>query len=404
MKFTVTTIDPKTGKSSSNQESADNEAKLRTLLESRGARVLSIEPVATGLNRDLTIFKKKIKSKDVAVFARTMAALVSADMQLTVALRTTAKQAKKSNPAFGERVIDVATRVDAGAKLSDALEHHPDVFPPQMIAMARSGETGGFLAKSLTAIADTLEKSEKLRRDVKSAATYPIVVMGFGVLAAAGMLMFILPIFADMFADLGGDLPWPTRLAMSASDVLRWAAIPIAIAIAIFSVWWRKNKHLKAVRDVVEPVYLRVPILGPLVRKISIARFCRNTATMLDSQVPLVKSLETVAPTTNNIVIENAILNAARHIRQGAALSDHIGDGEVIDSMVVDMITAGEESGDIGNMMAKAADFYESEVEATTKALSSTLEPLLIAVVGLMIGAIIVAMYMPIFKVFDLIQ
>lgn len=404
MKFNVSTLDPKTAKSVQSVMTADSEPRLRMLLESRGQKVLSVEEAPAGLNRNLTIMKKRIKPKDVAVFSRTLATLVSADMQLSRALRTLANQTSKSNPELGSRVADLSERVDTGSSLSQALEHHPDVFPPLMISMVRTGESGGFLARSLTSIADTLEKSEKLRRDVKAAATYPVAVMIMGILAAAGMLMFILPIFADMFDDLGGELPLPTRIAMSLSVVLRWAAIPLAVGIVAFIFWWRKNKNKRYVREFVDPIYLKIPIMGPLMRKISVARFCRNMATMLEAQVPLVKSLETVAPTTNNVVVEAAVVNAARHVRQGAELASHLGDGDVIDAMVVDMVAAGEDGGDVGTMLGKAADFYEAEIEATTKSLASTLEPILIAVVGSLLGGIIVAMYMPIFKVFDLIQ
>jgi type IV pilus assembly protein PilC len=288
--------------------------------------------------------------------------------------------------------------------LSDSLARNKDVIPPLMINMIRAGEVGGFLEQSLVSIADNYEAEVKLRSQIKSAMTYPVMVFLMAILAVVGMLLFIVPIFKQMFEDLGGKLPWPTQMLVVLSGVMKWLAPVLLVAYFAFAFWWRKHKQDPAIRARYEPALLKVPIFGDLFKKVAIARFTRNFGTMLGAGVPILQALDIVGETSGNWAIECAVKDVQESVRIGQSLSGPLGKHPVFPPMVVQMVATGEDAGALEGMLKKISQFYDEEVSATTEQLTSLIEPLMIAILGVIVGGMIVALYMPIFSIFTLVE
>jgi type IV pilus assembly protein PilC len=281
---------------------------------------------------------------------------------------------------------------------------HPAVFPPLMVNMCRAGEVGGFLDQSLLQIASNYEAEVRLRGKVKSAMTYPVVVAVMAVLGVTAMLLFIVPTFKTMFEGLGGTLPAPTRALVFMSEVLKSSILFVIAFMIVLGVLWKKFRRSARVRNVVDPLKLKAPVFGPLFQKIAIARFTRNLGTMIRSGVPILQALDIVADTTGNVVVGRAVRDVQESVRQGESLARPLNNHPVFPPMVVQMMSVGEDTGALDEMLHKISEFYDQEVESTTEALTSLIEPLMIAAMGVVIGSMIIALYMPIFKVFDLIQ
>jgi type IV pilus assembly protein PilC len=377
-------------------------AKLRTM----GVSPISVAEAGTGtgLSAEINIpgFGKNVGLKDLAIMARQMATMIGAGLSLIRTLNILADQTENKELA---RVLGlIRSDVESGSALSDSMMKHPTVFPPIMIHLVRSGETGGFLDTSLNGSADNLEADVKLRDTIKSALTYPVIVLIIAVLAVVGMLLFIVPIFEKMFHDMGGELPLPTQMLVVLSKGVPWfLAVGIPAGI-VFSVWWRKNKHTDKVRGFVDPLKLKLPVFGMLFKKVAVARFSRNFATMIGAGVPILQSLGIVGETSGSFVVEQALKKVQESVRQGKSVSGPLALEPVFPSMVVQMIAVGEDSGSMEVMLNKVAEFYEAEVESTTKALTSLIEPLMIAFIGVIIGGMIVALYLPVFTIFDQIK
>ena len=400
-KYTVRTYDPVSHATGTETLDAASLEDLRVAVSMRGLTMLDAKATGTGLNVEIGR-PKPVKQSELAAFSRMFATMVGASMPVIEALHTLADET--NNPTLAKAVREVAVRVQDGSSLSAGLTKRSDVFPPLMISLVTAGEAGGFLDTALVSVAEALEANVKLRADIKSAATYPVVVLCVGILVSIAMLLFILPTFANMFAQMGAELPLPTRMAMGLGAFMKWAIGPIAIGLVLFAFWWRKHKYDEPVRAWWDPLRLRLPVFGPLVRLISTTRLCHNLSTMLSSGVPMMQALRESAPTSDNVVLRDATLNAMTYVERGERLSAHLGDGEVIPNLVVAMVKAGEKSGAVDTMLLKVAQFYDQQIEARTKQLSSMLEPILIVVIGAMIGALVVAMYMPIFTIYDYIQ
>jgi len=328
--------------------------------------------------------------------------MIAAGLSLLRALTILADQTE--NKKLAATLGEVRTAVESGESLSSALARHPKIFPPLMIHLVRSGETGGFLDKSLESIASTLEADVKLKATIKSAMTYPVAVLIMAMLAVVGMLIFIVPVFEKMFADLGGELPLPTQLLVGLSKSMVFVGPILLVGGIAFAVWWNNNKHTERVRKVVDPWKLRLPVFGKLFTKVAIARFTRNFSTMTGAGVPILQSLSIVGETSGNWVIENALHNVADGVRSGKSIAAPLALEPVFPSMVTQMIAVGEDSGSLETMLDKVAQFYEEEVEATTEQLTALIEPLMIAFIGVVIGGMIVALYLPVFTIFDQIH
>jgi type IV pilus assembly protein PilC len=273
-----------------------------------------------------------------------------------------------------------------------------------MVNMCRAGEVGGFLDAVMLQIAANYEAETRLRGKVKAAMTYPVVVFCIAILAVIGMLLFIVPVFAGLFKTLGGTLPLPTQVLVTLSGLLKVGFIPLAVLIFVGVTVWKKYKRTEQVRNVVDPLKLKLPVFGELFRKIALTRFARNLGTMMASGVPILQSLDIVAETTGNVVLERATRAVQESVRTGESLAKPLLDHPVFPPMVVQMMAVGEDTGALDTMLHKIAEFYDQEVEATTESLTALIEPLMIAFLGGIVGSMIVALYMPIFKIFDLIK
>lgn len=385
-------------------EANDSQAVVQRLASQGMAPVSIVESKAgKGMQMEISLpGSNRVKLKDLALMSRQFATMVSSGLSLLKALSILAEQTESKKLAV--TLHEVRGEVESGTSLSTALARHTNVFPPLMINMVRAGEVGGFLDQVLVQLAENFESEVKLKAKVKSAMTYPVVVFIIAIVAVIGMLLFIVPIFASMFDSLGGDLPLPTKILVALSHGLRVGG-PVILVIAIVGpVLWRKIKNKDEVRNVVDPIKLKMPIFGLLAQKIALSRFTRNLGTMLHSGVPILQSLEIVGNASGNVVIERASRDVMESVRGGKSLAGPLAEHAVFPAMVVQMMSVGEDTGALDAMLHKISDFYDQEVEATTEALTSLIEPLMIAFLGGIIGAMIVAMYMPIFGVFNLIQ
>jgi type IV pilus assembly protein PilC len=382
---------------------APNEAALVQKLRGMGYAPVSVRETGGGMNRELKLpGANRVGLKDLAVMSRQFATMINSGLSLLRALSILSEQTE--NAALARTLAEVRNAVESGQALSTALARHPRVFPPLMVNMTRAGEVGGFLDSVLLQVAANFESEVKLRGKIKSAMTYPVVVFCIAIFAVVGMLLFIVPIFAKMFSDLGGELPAPTKVLVFLSGAMRLGAPVLLVLGVVGAIAWSRVKHSERVRRIVDPAKLRVPVFGALFQKVALSRFTRNLGTMLRSGVPILQSLEIVGDTAGNVVLRDAAHAVEESVRRGESLAEPLAQHKVFPPMVVQMLAVGEDTGAMDTMLHKIADFYDDEVEATTEALTSLIEPLMIAVLGGLIGAMIIALYMPIFSVFDLIK
>jgi type IV pilus assembly protein PilC len=387
------------------QDQMDGADTTAIVAELRQQGLLVIDVKEQGVaGRDILAPFKKVKLGDLVVFSRQLATLINAGLPIVRSLYILSEQT--GNKQLKEVIIQVRKDVEAGHSLSEALAEHPEVFSRLYVEMVRAGEIGGMLDGVLLRIADQLENDQELRRKVKSAMIYPMVVLVFAILAASFMLIFIVPVFATMFEDLGGTLPLPTRIAMGISDILTsfyGVLVYAAMGAAVFG--FLRWKNTENGRRVWGRISLRIPAkIGDVVQKVALARFARTLGTLSAAGVPILQAIEITANSAGNWVVENALLKSRDAIREGLPIYKPLEDEPVFPPMVTRMIAVGEETGDIDGMLGKIADFYESEVDASVKALTSIIEPLMIVVVGGIVGGIIIAMYLPMFKIFELVE
>jgi type IV pilus assembly protein PilC len=384
---------------------ADSPAAVASKLKSMGYAPVKISVVKkSGMQMELKLPKvgAKVKLKELAVFSRQFSTMIGSGLSMLRALSILEEQ--QPNKLFSSILTEIRLEVESGSALSISMARHPDVFPPLMVNMIKAGEVGGFLDKVLVQIADNYEAEVKLRGKVKSAMTYPVVVLIMAIVMSIGMLLFIVPTFAGLFTSLGGQLPAPTQILVNLSNFLKVAIVPILIAAIIASIVWGRVKHTERVREFVDPMKLKMPVFGNLFRKIALARFCRNLGTMLTSGVPILQSLDIVADTSGNVVVAHAVRDVQESVRNGESLTEPLSKHDVFPPMVSQMLAVGEDTGALDTMLHKISDFYDQEVESTTEQLTALIEPIMIAVLGGIVGSMIVALYMPIFKIFDLIK
>ncbi|UYN83278.1 MAG: type II secretion system F family protein [Microcella sp.] len=396
-----------TGKVVKGRVDAPGEASVTSRLRTMGIAPISIQQVSagSGLNREISmggLFDKRVTMKDLAVMSRQMATMIGAGLPLLRALAILAEQSE--NPKLAQTLEEVRAAVESGATFSDSLAKHPKVFPPLLINMVRAGEVGGFLESALESVARNYEKEVQLRATIKSALTYPVVVLIMALVAVVGMILFIVPIFEQMFADLGGTLPVPTLILVAISNSMIWLGPLLLVAMIIGTVWWRANRHTPKFRSVYEPALLKMPVFGPLFAKVAIARFSRNFSTMVGSGVPILQALSIIGSTSGNWQIEQAIIKVQDSVRQGRSISAPLQEESIFPSMVTQMIAVGEDSGALEAMLDKIADFYDAEVQSTTEQLTALIEPIMIAFLGVILGGMIVALYLPIFDIFNQVQ
>src|SRR4051794_35888340 len=394
------------GKLTSGKLDAESQSQVASKLKSMGYAPVSITQSNAGMSKEISIpgfnRKKKVKLKDLAVFSRQFATMVNSGLSLLRALNILVEQTE--NPELARVLAEVRNDIETGNSLSSGMAKHPDVFPPLMVNMCRAGEVGGFLDSVMLQIATNYEAETKLRGKVNAAMTYPVVVLCIAILAVVGMLLFIVRTFAGLFKTLGGTLPRPTRVLVALSNGLKVGIIPLIVLIIVGMQVWKRVKRTPQVRNVVDPMKLKLPVFGELFRKIALTRFARNLGTMMSSGVPILQSLDIVSETTGNVVLERATRAVQESVRTGESLAKPLTEHPVFPPMVVQMMAVGEDTGALDTMLGKIAEFYDQEVEATTEALTALIEPLMIAFLGGIVGSMIIALYMPIFKIFDLIK
>jgi len=390
----------KNGKLVKGRLEAPNQSAVANRLRTMGLATVSITEVTnSGMQREIRLpgMGSGVKLKDLAVMSRQMATMISAGLSLIRTLSILADQT--DNQALAKVLGQVRGEVETGQSLSSALAKHKDVFPPLMINIIRAGEVGGFLEKSLVSVASSYEADVKLRGKIKSAMTYPVMVFVMAIIAVSIMLIFIVPVFKNMYEGLGSHLPAATMMLVYLSNIMKWIAVPLIVAIFVFSLWWKKHKNDDDVKRRVDPWRLKVPVFGGLAKKVAIARFARNFGTMMGPGVPLLQALDIVGETSGNWVVEQALADVRESVRTGQSLSGPLAHHDVFPPMVVQMMAVGEDSGALEVMLEKIAEFYDQEVEAMTEQLTALIEPLMIGFLGVIVGGMIIALYMPIFNI-----
>ncbi len=342
-------------------------------------------------------FGAKVTTKDLVIFSRQFATMIDAGLPLVQCLEILASQ--QENPEFKKILIDVKASVEGGSTFADALRKHPKAFDSLYVNLIAAGEIGGILDTILNRLSGFLEKAEKLKGKVKSAMTYPVVVILIATLIVTGLLIWVVPIFDDMFKGFGQALPAPTQLVVNMSNALKSSWYIIIAAIVGTGVAISRIYATPKGRRALDSLMLKSPVIGDLLRKTAVARFTRTLGTMLSSGVPILEALEIVAKTAGNTVIEEAIMKARTSLSQGKTLAEPLIETKVFPGMVTQMISVGESTGALDNMLTKIADFYEDEVDAAVDALTSMIEPLLMAFLGIVVGGLVIALYLPIFQI-----
>ncbi|MPM57762.1 Type II secretion system protein F [bioreactor metagenome] len=375
---------------------ADSESAVAAYVRNKGCFVTQIKQEKEAFSL-ITIRNKltRIKTNDLAVFCRQFATMVDAGLSLLNCLNILIEQTY--NPTLKTALSQVYKKVQEGNTLSSALSDHPKVFPSLMVSMVEAGELGGVLDDVLNRLAIHFEKEHKMNEKVKSAMTYPIVVICMALTIVIFMLTFVLPTFTQMFTSMNAQLPVPTRMLLAVSDFLKeyWAAL-LVVTIAKVYILAMLARRPQA-KIIIDRIILNAPVFGMLLRKVAIARFSRTLGTLIRGGVPIISAIEVVKNTTTNSGMINALSSAQASIREGAGLSAPLGSSSIFTAMVVQMIAVGEETGELDKMLDKIADFYESDVDDVVGRLSSLLEPILIGVLGVIIGTIIIAIVLPMF-------
>lgn len=400
------------GKLVSGNVSADSETGAARRLQAMGLAPLSLRStsgnkaggfsLSFGRKGGESTRRRKVKPKDIAMFSRQFATMTDAGLPLVRSLNALAAQTDHSEL---RRVLPIVrTDVEAGAAFSVALSKHPDVFPPLMIGMIAAGEVSGSLGEAMGQVADNYDKEAKLRAKVVSALTYPVIVLIMAFVMVAFMMIFIVPKFSDVFAQLGGELPLPTLILVNMSHAAVYVIPLIVIGAFVFSFWWRQHKNDRKVREFVDPLKLKTPVLGKFMAKISMARFARTFSSLLASGVPMIQSLEIVSSTSGSIVVSNALSEIRDAVRAGRQVHSIMDRFPIFPPLLVQMISTGEETGALPTMLTKVAEYYEGEVESASERLSATLEPILLIFLAVVVGGMIICMYLPIFSIYQYIQ
>ncbi len=389
------------GSQSKGEVEADNKQVVADQLRARGLIVLDI--AEKGGSKDIVLFGNRVKPYDLTVMTRQLSTMVSSGMTLLRALNVLELQTQ-SKPLVGI-LTQVRKDVEAGLPLSDALERHPKTFTPMYVAMVRAGETGGVLEETLMRTADQLEKDDSLRRQVKAAMMYPSVIITFAMGVLLAMVAFIVPVFVKIFKQFGGNLPTITRITVGLSNLVtqRWYLLIAGVFLAVFG--FRRWKSSPRGRPQWDAFRLRIPFrIGDVVQKVAIARWSRTFSALISSGVPILQAIDITGKTAGNAVVERAMADVIEAVKAGGTIAGPLQRAPIFPKMVAHMVGVGEETGALDAMLSKVADFYEDEVAAAVKALTSILEPVMIVIVGGLVGFIVISMYMPLFTVYNSIK
>jgi type IV pilus assembly protein PilC len=380
---------------------ADSEQLVLSRLREMGYVPLQVGVQRAGVRREINLVNR-VKLKDLAVFSRQLATMVSAGLPILRALSILEMQTESK--ILARTVGEVRVDVEQGSSLSAALTKHPKAFNTLYVSMVRSGEAAGVLESVLVRLADNLEREVSLRHRIRSAMTYPIVVLGFVILILMAMLLFIVPQFKSIYSTLGGTLPVPTKILLAVSDVVRHKFFIVAGVVAMLVFAFRRFKKTDRGRDLWDRFKLRIPIFGSLFQKSALARFARVLGVLNRSGLPILQSLDVVAETVNHSSMGKAINDVKEAVKQGESLARPLSKHPIFPPMVVQMLAVGEETGALDTMLEKVAAFYDDEVTATVDSLTSIIEPVMIVLVGGAVGLSVIALYLPMFNIINLIK
>ena len=376
-------------------EAAD-ELAARTLLRRQGFKSIDVRKKPKDLMEYLPFLAGGVKEKDVVVFCRIFSTMINAGLPLIQCLDLLAQQEK--NKAFATIIRSVKENIEGGTSLTDALKKYPKVFDELFVNLIAAGEAGGILDVVLGRLSNYLEKAMKLKRKVKSAMTYPIAVLVISVAVVALLLIKVIPVFQKMFEGMGGELPGPTAMIVAMSEFAQtywWAIFAVIVVLVIaFNRFYKTEKG----RWMMDSAMLNAPVFGPVFKKVAVAKFSRTMATMMSSGVPILEGLNIVSKTSGNVVVENALMKTRQSISEGQSIAEPLAETGIFPSMVVQMIAVGEATGALDSMLNKIADFYDDEVDTAVDAMTSLLEPAMMVFLGGIVGGMIIAMYLPIFK------
>jgi type IV pilus assembly protein PilC len=384
------------GRVTKGQLDAADERIARIQLKRRNIDVTKLKQKPKDLFESVSFLQPKVTSKDIVVFTRQFSTMIDAGLPLVQGLNMLTEQSQ--NKTF-KRILSQVTRdVEGGSTLADALGKHPKVFDSLYVNLVAAGEVGGILDTILQRLAAYIEKTQKLKSQIKGALTYPAVVVAIAIIVIAVIMIFVIPVFQDMFSSFGKALPAPTQLVVNMSNFTKSNVHWIILAIIILAFAFKRYRATASGRRRVDSAMLRLPIIGELIRKVAVARFTRTLGTMVKSGVPILDALEITARTAGNVIVEEVVMDARSSIAEGQTIAEPLAESIIFPGMVTQMISVGESTGALDAMLEKIADFYDDEVDATVAAMTSMLEPLLMLFLGGSIGGLVIAMYLPIFQ------
>ena len=375
---------------------APHEHAVRAQLRRMQIKPTKVKPKSKDLFENVSFLQPKVKQTNVVIFARQFATMINAGLPLIQSLNILESQ--EDNKTFRAILKEVKENVEEGSTLADAMGKHPKVFDELFVNMVAAGEVGGILDTILDRVSAYMEKAMKLKRQVKGAMTYPVIVLVIAVLVIVVILVFVIPVFEQMFADFGGTLPVPTQIVVAISNFMKGNILYMIIGLGLFGYAFKRFYGTERGRALADDIVLKLPAFGPLLRKVAVAKFTRTMSTMISSGVPILEGLDIVAKTSGNKTIEKAIYKVRSGITQGRTMADPLGESGVFPSMVVQMVAVGEQTGALDAMLGKIADFYDDEVDAAVEGLTAMIEPFMMVFLGTTIGGLVIAMYLPIFK------
>jgi type IV pilus assembly protein PilC len=384
--------------------SGELEAKDRKELISklRGKKVVVTDATAKPKDIKLPAMAKRIKIRDLAIFSRLFSTMVNAGLPIDQCLDILREQV--SNKTFGKIIGEVHQSVSGGSSMAEALTKHRKVFDNLYVHMVEAGETGGVLALIFKRLATYLEKADALRRKVKGAMIYPLVILTVATGATIFLLLKVIPVFAKMFADMNATLPKPTQIVIGLSQFIQsYLLYGIAMAIGL-AILYKRYRSTEAGKLATDRLFLKLPVIGNVMLKTAVARFTRTLGTLISSGVPILQGLEITAKTSGNMVIQRALLATKKSISEGKNISIPLAESKVFPNMVVQLVSVGEQTGRLAEMLEKIADFYDEEVETAVQAMTSLIEPVVIVLMGVVIGGLLIAMYLPMFDLIGAIQ
>jgi type IV pilus assembly protein PilC len=374
---------------------APSEGAIRVHLRQQSIIPTKIVSKGKQINFSLS-FGTKVKQRSIAIFTRQLATMIDAGLPLVQSLEILSSQ--QDNKAFKNILREIREDVEGGSTFAGALKKHPTTFNELYTNLVVAGEEGGILDNILTRLANYIEKAEALKKKVKSAMVYPSVIVGVAVIVVIILMIFVIPVFETMFKSAGQTLPLPTLIVVTLSKFIRKYILIVIPALIFLFYFLKKYRQTENGKTVVDRLLLQLPVFGSLFKKISVARFSRTLGTLVSSGVPILDGLNIVSKTSGNKTIETAILNARTSIREGETIAEPLGRSGIFPPMVIQMISVGESTGALDSMLSKIADFYEEEVDVAVTNLTSLLEPLLMVFLGVVIGGVVIAMYLPIFQ------